>query len=100
MMVSFLLGKQNFSFIIEGRTGEKQWGCPLTAVRRVLGCIPKREKGAPLTRRVVQKGCVPTGETTHYDLCVAPLLQIMFAVHRWRSGGESSAARCPLTAVC
>ena len=43
------------------------------------------------------KGCVerlhPTGETTHYDLCVAPLLQIMFAVHRfaqgaadWRSG--------------
>ena len=44
MMVSFLLGKQNFSFIIEGRTGEKQWGCPLTAVRWVLGCIPKREK--------------------------------------------------------
>ena len=44
MMVSFLLGKQNFSFIIEGRTGEKQWGCPLTAVRRVLGCIPEREK--------------------------------------------------------
>ena len=31
MMVSFLLGKQNFSFIIEGRTGEKQWGCPLSA---------------------------------------------------------------------
>ena len=44
MMVSFLLGKQNFSFIIEGRTGEKQWGCLLTAVRRVLGCIPEREK--------------------------------------------------------
>ena len=43
------------------------------------------------------KGCVerlhPTGETTHYDLCVAPLLQNVFAVHRfaqeaadWRSG--------------
>ena len=31
------------------------------------------------------KGCVerlrPIGETTHYDLCVALLLQIMFAVH-------------------
>lgn len=36
MMVSFLLGKQNFSFIIEGRTGEKQWGCPLSAYR----CYP------------------------------------------------------------
>ena len=43
------------------------------------------------------KGCVerlrPTGETTHYILCVAPLLQNVFAVHRfaqgaadWRSG--------------
>ena len=31
-------------------------------------------------------GCVPTGETTHYDLCVAPLLQIMFAVHRFAQG--------------
>ena len=51
MMVSFLLGKQNFSFIIEGRTGEKQWGCLLSA-----GCwavFPKEIKEAPLTRRVV-----------------------------------------------
>jgi len=29
----------------------------------------------------------PKGETTHYDLCVALLLQIMFAVH---AGGVSN----------
>ncbi len=29
----------------------------------------------------------PKGETTHYDLCVALLLQIMFAVH---AGGASN----------
>ena len=39
-------------------------------------------KGARLTPQVVSKGCVPTGETTHYILCVAPLLQNVFAVHR------------------
>ena len=31
----------------------------------------------------------PKGETTHYDLCVASLLQIMFAVHP--SGGSTAA---------
>ena len=36
-------------------------------------------------------GCVPTGETTHYILCVAPLLQNVFAVHRFRSRGDSPA---------
>ena len=60
-MVSFLLGKQNFSFIIEGRTGEKQWGCPpgaglysrkqgafrLSDIRLpALHCHPERKKGA------------------------------------------------------
>ena len=48
-MVSFLLGKQNFSFIIEGRTGEKQWGCLLTAVRRVLGRIPESRENFRLS---------------------------------------------------
>ena len=36
------------------------------------------------------KGCVerlyPTGKTTHYILCVAPLLQNVFAVHRFAQG--------------
>ena len=62
-MVSFLLGKQNFSFIIEGRTREKQWGCLLSAgcwavfqkagafrlsdIRLpALHCHPERKKGA------------------------------------------------------
>ena len=55
------------------------------------------------------KGCVerlrPTGETTHYILCVAPLLQNVFAVHRfaqgaadWRSGSRWRiiSALCPV----
>ena len=55
------------------------------------------------------KGCVerlhPTGETTHYILCVAPLLQNVFAVHRfaqgaadWRSGSRWKiiSALCPV----
>ena len=55
------------------------------------------------------KGCVerlrPTGETTHYILCVAPLLQNVFAVHRfaqgaadWRSGPRWSiiSVLCPV----
>ena len=32
----------------------------------------------------------PTGKTTHYILCVATLLQNVFAVHRFRSGGDSA----------
>ena len=35
----------------------------------------------------------PKGETTHYDLCVALLLQIMFAVH---AAGVSNAATTTL----
>ena len=55
------------------------------------------------------KGCVerlrPIGETTHYILCVAPLLQNVFAVHRsaqgaadWRSGPRWSilSVLCPV----
>ena len=55
------------------------------------------------------KGCVerlhPTGKTTHYILCVAPLLQNVFAVHRfaqgaadWRSGPRWSiiSVLCPV----
>ena len=55
------------------------------------------------------KGCVarlhPTGKTTHYILCVAPLLQNVFAVHRfaqgaadWRSGPRWRiiSALCPV----
>ena len=55
------------------------------------------------------KGCVErlhrTGKTTHYILCVAPLLQNVFAVHRfaqgaadWRSGPRWRiiSALCPV----
>ena len=39
------------------------------------------------------KGCVerlhPTGKTTHYILCVAPLLQNVFAVHRFAQGATA-----------
>ena len=39
-------------------------------------------------------GCVeglhPTGKTTHYILCVAPLLQNVFAVHRFHSGAPEA----------
>ena len=55
------------------------------------------------------KDCVerlhPTGKTTHYILCVAPLLQNVFAVHRfaqgaadWRSGPRWRiiSALCPV----
>ena len=49
--------------------------------------------------------CTPKGETTHYILCVALLLQNVFAVHRfaqgaadWRSGPRWSATSmlCPV----
>ena len=32
------------------------------------------------------KGLHPTGKTTHYILCVAPLLRNVFAVHRFAQG--------------
>ena len=47
-------------------------------------------KGARLTPQVVSKGCVPTGETTHYDLCVAgaPSNHVRCASLLFRGRGE------------
>ena len=46
------------------------------------------------------KGLHPTGKTTHYILCVAPLLQNVFAVHRFAQGTfrspEGAASRLSL----
>ena len=42
--------------------------------------------------RLSAAGYVPTGETTHYILCVAPLLQNVFAVHRFAQGATAPAA--------
>ena len=42
--------------------------------------------------RPMAAGCVPTGETTHYILCVAPLLQNVFAVHRFAQGATAPMA--------
>ena len=39
--------------------------------------------------RLSAAGYVPTGETTHYILCVAPLLQNVFAVHRFAQGATA-----------
>ena len=39
--------------------------------------------------RLSAAGCVPTGETTHYILCVAPLLQNVLAVHRFAQGATA-----------
>ena len=41
---------------------------------------PPRSRSRPRHRRPTTT-LAPKGETTHYDLCVALLLQIMFAVH-------------------
>ena len=53
--------------------------------------------------RLPAAGCVPTGETTHYILCVAPLLQNVFAVHRFAQGATAPAALrvadCPSRAM-
>ena len=43
--------------------------------------------------RLSAAGCVPTGETTHYILCVAPLLQNVFAVHRFAQGAGRKVLR-------
>ena len=56
MMVSFLLGKQNFSFIIEGRTGEKQWGCPLSA-----GCYSRKQGDLQTVRHQTSDIKLPQG---------------------------------------
>ena len=45
------------------------------------------KKGARLRRRLCRRVVHPTGKTTHYILCVAPLLRNVFAVHRFRTGG-------------
>ncbi len=55
-----------------------------------LACLPTGE--SPVVKVLSEEGAfykfrgatttlAPKGETTHYDLCVALLLQIMFAVH-------------------
>ena len=43
--------------------------------------------------RLSAAGYVPTGETTHYILCVAPLLQNVFAVHRFAQGAGKKVLR-------
>ena len=42
---------------------------------------PVKLTNPPAAGRSILRTLAPKGETTHYDLCVALLLQIMFAVH-------------------
>ena len=48
------------------------------------------KKGARLAPQVVSKGCVPTGKRLTMICASLVLLQIMFAVHRFRSGGDNT----------
>ena len=54
---------------------------------------PPRSRSRPRHRRPTTT-LAPKGETTHYDLCVALLLQIMFAVH-----AEGVSKRAPTTTL-
>ena len=70
---------------------------------RLTGPLAPRVVVAPFGRRLKKggtagaAGCVeglhPTGKTTHYILCVAPLLQNVFAVHRFAQGAGRKVLR-------
>ena len=103
----FFVGSGAF---LRGRDRDRDLGGAFQYSRRGLRL---RRRGAYGIHRASgpmdAKGCVarlhPTGKTTHYILCVAPLLQNVFAVHRfaqgaadWRSGPRWSiiSVLCPV----
>ena len=72
------------SFIVPPLAGGRWWrqpskgDCISSPAGRLYGFI---QTGAFYNLEASTTILAPKGETTHYDLCVALLLQIMFAVH-------------------
>ena len=63
---------------VEGGGASHQKGCISSPAGRLYSFI---QTGAFYNLEAPTTPLAPKGETTHYDLCVALLLQIMFAVH-------------------
>ena len=57
--------------------------------RVVVAAPPQILKGGAAGAASCIEGLHPTGKTTNYILCVAPLLQNVFAVHRFVQGAMS-----------